>query len=190
MLWCDQHFGPAVRGVKVSQQAHFPLADRSISLCVGLSVFTHIDSFESAWLAEIERVLEDRRARVPDDSLRGYLANPDAASGPARDAMARSGFRPNLPPGCAAARRTADLRLQARHDLSVLQHVHPHRLHSPRVGQVVSRSWASHPPRTTSKRRWCCGSGSDESDAFVQRFIDWLRRITPKCLTLTRRSSG
>jgi hypothetical protein len=43
----------------VSPYPYFPLADRSVTLCVGLSVFTHIDSYESGWLAEIERVLAD-----------------------------------------------------------------------------------------------------------------------------------
>jgi len=59
VLWCTEHFGPALRAVKVSATPHFPLADRSISLCVGLSVFTHIDAFETGWLAEINRVLID-----------------------------------------------------------------------------------------------------------------------------------
>ena len=57
VLWCNEHFGPAVRAVKVSQYCHFPLGDESVSLCVGLSVFTHIDSYESGWIAEIHRVL-------------------------------------------------------------------------------------------------------------------------------------
>jgi hypothetical protein len=57
--WVDATFGPSIRGVKLSPYPHFPLADRSVSLCVGLSVFTHIDSYESGWLAEIHRVLAD-----------------------------------------------------------------------------------------------------------------------------------
>ncbi|RIK70000.1 MAG: hypothetical protein DCC67_20965 [Planctomycetota bacterium] len=57
--WIDEHFGPKVRAVKVSSQPHFPLPDGSITLCVGLSVFTHIDVWESGWLAEIHRVLAD-----------------------------------------------------------------------------------------------------------------------------------
>jgi SAM-dependent methyltransferase len=59
VLWCNEHFGPTVRAMRVSQYCHFPLADRSISLCVGLSVFTHIDDFETGWLAELHRVLDD-----------------------------------------------------------------------------------------------------------------------------------
>ena len=57
VAWVDEHFGRSVRAVKVSPYPHFPLADGSVTLCVGLSVFTHIDSYESGWLAEIHRVL-------------------------------------------------------------------------------------------------------------------------------------
>jgi SAM-dependent methyltransferase len=57
--WVDENFGPKVRSVKVCPQPHFPLPDRSITLCVGISVFTHIDEHESGWLAEINRVLAD-----------------------------------------------------------------------------------------------------------------------------------
>jgi ubiquinone/menaquinone biosynthesis C-methylase UbiE len=57
--WVEQHFGQAVRSVKVSPYPYFPLADGSVTFCVGLSVFTHIDSYESGWLAEMHRVLVD-----------------------------------------------------------------------------------------------------------------------------------
>jgi hypothetical protein len=57
--WVSEHFGPKVRSAKVCPQPHFPLADRSVTLCVGISVFTHIDTHESGWLAEINRVLVD-----------------------------------------------------------------------------------------------------------------------------------
>ncbi len=59
VLWCNEHFDSAVRPVKVSSTPHFPLADRSMTLCVGLSVFTHIDEYELGWLAEVHRVLAD-----------------------------------------------------------------------------------------------------------------------------------
>lgn len=55
--WVDRYFGPEVRGVKVSPYPYFPLADGSVTLCVGFSVFTHIDAYETGWLAEIHRVL-------------------------------------------------------------------------------------------------------------------------------------
>jgi SAM-dependent methyltransferase len=57
--WVGAHFGPKVRAVKVGSQPHFPLADASVTACLGFSVFTHISSFESGWLAEINRVLTD-----------------------------------------------------------------------------------------------------------------------------------
>ncbi|MEX0611077.1 MAG: methyltransferase domain-containing protein [Pirellulales bacterium] len=57
--WVERHFDRSVRAVKVSPYPHFPLADGSVTLCVGLSVFTHIDPYESGWLAEIQRVLAD-----------------------------------------------------------------------------------------------------------------------------------
>ena len=57
--WVEQYFGRSIRGIKVSPHPHFPLADRSVTFCVGLSVFTHTDSYESGWLAEIHRVLAD-----------------------------------------------------------------------------------------------------------------------------------
>jgi len=55
--WVDQHFNSSVRAIKVNAIPHFPLADASVTLCVGLSVFTHIDAYETGWLAEINRVL-------------------------------------------------------------------------------------------------------------------------------------
>lgn len=57
--WVDRYFGPEVRGVKVSPYPYFPLADGSVTFCIGLSVFTHIDSYESGWLAEVHRVLAE-----------------------------------------------------------------------------------------------------------------------------------
>jgi SAM-dependent methyltransferase len=57
--WCTEHFGPALRAVKVGATPHLPLADRSMTLCIGFSVFTHIDEYETGWLAEINRVLTD-----------------------------------------------------------------------------------------------------------------------------------
>jgi ubiquinone/menaquinone biosynthesis C-methylase UbiE len=57
--YVEQHFGPAVRAIKVSPYPYFPLADGSVSFCVGLSVFTHIDCYESGWLAEVHRVMAE-----------------------------------------------------------------------------------------------------------------------------------
>jgi hypothetical protein len=57
--WVERNFGPSIRAIKVSPYPYFPLADGSVTFCVGLSVFTHIDSYESGWLAEVHRVLAD-----------------------------------------------------------------------------------------------------------------------------------
>ena len=59
VAWVEEHFGRLVRAVKVSPHPHFPLADGSVTLCVGFSIFTHLDAYESGWLAEIYRVLAD-----------------------------------------------------------------------------------------------------------------------------------
>jgi hypothetical protein len=55
--WIDQYFDTPIRAIKASPIPHFPLADSSVTLCVGLSVFTHIDAYETTWLAEVHRVL-------------------------------------------------------------------------------------------------------------------------------------
>ena len=57
--WVERYFGPSVRAVKVSPYPYFPLADGCVTFCIGLSVFTHIDSYESGWLAEVHRVMAD-----------------------------------------------------------------------------------------------------------------------------------
>jgi SAM-dependent methyltransferase len=57
--WVERYFGPSVRAVKVSPYPYFPLADGCVTFCIGLSVFTHIDSYESGWLAELHRVMAD-----------------------------------------------------------------------------------------------------------------------------------
>jgi SAM-dependent methyltransferase len=59
VLWVDEHFDRKVRPVKVEAQPHFPLADGSITLCIGFSVFTHLDATETGWLADVHRVLAD-----------------------------------------------------------------------------------------------------------------------------------
>lgn len=56
--WVDEHFGTGVRAVKVSPYPHIPLSDESQTLAVGFSVFTHIDAYETSWLAELHRVLK------------------------------------------------------------------------------------------------------------------------------------
>lgn len=53
-----QEFLPTkIKAVHNSALPYFPLADSSIDVVTAFSVFTHIDTFESSWLAEIYRVL-------------------------------------------------------------------------------------------------------------------------------------
>ena len=55
--WVERYFGNRAKAVKLSPYPHLPIADSSISLLIALSVFTHIDAYNSAWIAEINRVL-------------------------------------------------------------------------------------------------------------------------------------
>jgi SAM-dependent methyltransferase len=55
--WIRKFLGPSPRVFQNSLLPHLPLEDRSMSLVYGLSVFTHIDRFELAWLYEIRRIL-------------------------------------------------------------------------------------------------------------------------------------
>jgi ubiquinone/menaquinone biosynthesis C-methylase UbiE len=99
--WVEEHFGRSVRGVKVSPYPYFPLADRSVTLCVGLSVFTHTDSYESGWLAEIHRVLSDGGYALltihSEDTWRLLPAHPELFKRLQRDPEFRAAFRPGEP---------------------------------------------------------------------------------------------
>ncbi len=58
VAWMAEHLDHSeLRAVHHPALPHLPLADRSVNFAYGLSVFTHIDEFESAWLAELNRVL-------------------------------------------------------------------------------------------------------------------------------------
>lgn len=55
-----QQYLPAhIKAMHTSAIPYLPIADGSIDLLSAFSVFTHIDTFESAWLAEIYRVMSD-----------------------------------------------------------------------------------------------------------------------------------
>ncbi|VWB22177.1 class I SAM-dependent methyltransferase [Burkholderia lata] len=55
--YVNQHLADNVAGVRLSGQPTIPFADKSFKMIYGISVFTHIDVFETSWLAELERVL-------------------------------------------------------------------------------------------------------------------------------------
>jgi SAM-dependent methyltransferase len=56
--WILQHLGPTPKVFQNSLLPHLPLEDNSLDLVCAFSVFTHIDEFELAWLAEVRRILK------------------------------------------------------------------------------------------------------------------------------------
>lgn len=50
-------FPTNMKAVKTASRPPIPVADRSFKLIYAASVFTHIDVFETSWLAELERLL-------------------------------------------------------------------------------------------------------------------------------------
>ena len=56
--WVRRHLGPRLRVFQNSVYPHLPLPDGALNCVTALSVFTHIDTFEDAWLLELRRVLE------------------------------------------------------------------------------------------------------------------------------------
>jgi len=55
--WMIEQLGPRGRFFQNSPQPHLPLEDNTLGLVIAFSVFTHIDEYELAWLAELRRVL-------------------------------------------------------------------------------------------------------------------------------------
>jgi ubiquinone/menaquinone biosynthesis C-methylase UbiE len=56
--WVLKHLPQSIKAVRVTPQARLPLPDASLDLVYAQSVFTHIGEFETAWLAELRRVLK------------------------------------------------------------------------------------------------------------------------------------
>jgi SAM-dependent methyltransferase len=55
--WIERFLGPRPRVFTNHALPSLPLADASFELVCAFSVFTHIDDFEMAWLAELSRIL-------------------------------------------------------------------------------------------------------------------------------------
>lgn len=55
--WINRFLHPAIRSFHNSALPHLPIADDRLDLACAFSVFTHIDTFETAWIAELYRIL-------------------------------------------------------------------------------------------------------------------------------------
>lgn len=55
--WLETHATRPIRAVTTSPQPHLPWPDGTFDAITAFSVFTHIDSYEIAWLLELRRVL-------------------------------------------------------------------------------------------------------------------------------------
>jgi SAM-dependent methyltransferase len=56
--WNLKHFPTAIKAFQNTYFPYLPLEDRAISLITAMSVFTHIDETETAWLLELRRILK------------------------------------------------------------------------------------------------------------------------------------
>ena len=56
--WIQNYLPQHIRIFQNTALPHLPIDDKSISLVMAFSVFTHIDELELAWLAELRRVLK------------------------------------------------------------------------------------------------------------------------------------
>lgn len=56
--WVTANLPPSIQVFHNSSVPSLPLEDRSIDVVSAFSVFTHIESFETAWLLELRRVLK------------------------------------------------------------------------------------------------------------------------------------
>jgi SAM-dependent methyltransferase len=55
--WINTHLPELCRVVQISAWPHLPFPDEEFDLVVGLSVFTHQEVLDTAWIAEIRRIL-------------------------------------------------------------------------------------------------------------------------------------
>lgn len=57
--WLCEFMPPHVKPIANHCIPQLPIADRTFDLITAFSVFTHIDTFETCWLAELNRILKD-----------------------------------------------------------------------------------------------------------------------------------
>jgi len=56
--WVSQFLDPAIRCFHNYALPHLPIADKQLDMVTAFSVFTHIDTFETAWIAELFRIMK------------------------------------------------------------------------------------------------------------------------------------
>ena len=56
--WVNENLEPKIRMIHNSTLPHLPMCDQELDLVCAFSVFSHIDVFETAWLAEVRRILK------------------------------------------------------------------------------------------------------------------------------------
>ncbi len=96
------HMPPHVRPIAMPNLPHFPVEDNYFDLVTAFSVFTHIDVFETAFLADIRRILKPgglAYLTISDESHWDYLRGTENDPEPAlqkRIATHSPEFRDNL----------------------------------------------------------------------------------------------
>ena len=55
--WLNDHMPPKLKAIHNHAIPYLPIAANSIDVISAFSVFTHIDTFETAWMAELHRIL-------------------------------------------------------------------------------------------------------------------------------------
>ena len=58
VAWINRYLPPNIKAIHTSSIPTLPMESRSIDFITAMSVFTHIETFELQWLAELARVLK------------------------------------------------------------------------------------------------------------------------------------
>jgi SAM-dependent methyltransferase len=58
IMWMQRYLPASIKAVHTSSIPHLPLEDNSVDCVQAMSVFSHIEVFETAWLAELRRILK------------------------------------------------------------------------------------------------------------------------------------
>ncbi len=58
IAWLLKHLPRSVKAFQNTSIPHLPLADESVDMVTAFSIFTHIETFDIAWLLEIRRILK------------------------------------------------------------------------------------------------------------------------------------